>query len=122
MGVSTEGWVIISPAQMRMARAAMGLSLREMGPAFEVSAMAISRFERGDCGVMSVETLERIRVFFLTRRVFFGPADGVCLNQDVFSGERWLASALWQLLTEAGIKPSSSEIIAAGKARGMGDA
>ena len=41
MGVSTEGWAIISPAQMRMARAAMGLSLREMGLAVGVSAMAI---------------------------------------------------------------------------------
>ena len=37
-----------------------------------------------------------------------------CLDSDVFASERWYLTALFKMLDEAGIHPSSSDLIAAG--------
>lgn len=98
---------------MRMARAAMKLTTREAGEALGLSAMAVSRYEKGDESVISVATAKRITEWFEGNRIFFGPKDGVCIGQDVFREARWWSSALFQLLRENNIKPSSADVIAA---------
>ena len=64
---------------------------------------------------MSVATAKRLEAWFRGRRVFFGPQHGVCLDSDVFASERWYLTALFKMLDEAGIHPSSSDLIAAGR-------
>jgi transcriptional regulator with XRE-family HTH domain len=104
---------MITPAQLRMARAALDLTTRQMGEAVGLSAMAISRYEKGDLSVMSVATALRMRDWLLDQRVFFGPADGVCLGQNAFAQERWLGLACYQFLRDHGIVPSSSDLLTA---------
>jgi len=104
---------MITPAQLRMARAALDLTTRQLGEAIGLSAMAVSRYERGDLSVMSVATAQRLAAWFTERRVFFGPADGVCLRQNAFAQERWLGLACYQLLRDHNILPSSSDLLTA---------
>ena len=104
---------MITPAQLRMARAALDLTTRQLGAVLGLSAQAISRYERGDRSVMSVDTAERVMAWFTAQHVFFGPADGVCLRQNVFAQERWWGLACYQLLKEHGILPSSSDLLTA---------
>lgn len=105
----------ITPAQLRMARAALSMTMREAATWLDLSAMAISRFERGDESVISVATAKRIAEWFQTRRVYFGPKDGVCIDSDAFAQERWYAAGLFQLLKERDAVPSSTELIEAAK-------
>jgi transcriptional regulator with XRE-family HTH domain len=105
----------ISPAQMRMARAALRLTTRKMGEALELSAMSISRYEKGDESVISIETAKRIKEWLYQKRIYLGPGDGVCLNQDIFKQERWMATACCRLMHEHGIHPSSQDLIDANK-------
>jgi len=98
-----------------MARAALRLSSRELGKEAGLSHTTIANFERGDEEAMSVATCKRLEEWFRSRRVFFGPKHGVCLDQDVFASERWYSTALFKLLDDAGIHPSSTDLIAAGK-------
>jgi transcriptional regulator with XRE-family HTH domain len=104
---------MITPAQLRMARAALDLTTRQLGEAVGLSAMAVSRYERGDLSVISVATEQRLTVWFTEQRVFFGPADGVCLTQNAFAQERWLGMACYQLLRDHGILPSSTDLLTA---------
>ena len=103
----------MSAAQLRMARAALQLTMRQFGAAVGLSAMAIARYERGDRSVMSVETAERLATWLEEQGVFFGPADGVCLKKNTFADERFFGNACWQLLHEHRIFPSSRELIEA---------
>jgi len=105
----------MTPEQLRMGRAALKMTTREIGAAVGLSHTAIANFERGDESTMSVATAKRLEAWFIDRRVFFGPKHGVCLDSDVFAAERWYSTALFKLLDEAGIHPSSSELIAAGR-------
>lgn len=105
----------ITPDQMRMARAALRLSTRAFGQALGLSAVAVSRYERGDESAISVATARRIAEWFEKQRVFFGPKDGVCIGEDVFSQDRWYTRGLFQLLKERDAIPSSTELIAACK-------
>lgn len=75
--------------------------------------MAVSRFERGDETVISLATAKRAEEWFQNRQVFFGPKNGVCFGENVFEQERRYLVAFYQLLRNAGIEPSSTEIIAA---------
>jgi transcriptional regulator with XRE-family HTH domain len=102
---------MITPTQLRMARAALDLTTRDFGEHTGVSAMAISRYENGDTGVMSVETVRRLEDYCRDHHIFFGPKDGVCVGENVFATERWLGLACYQLLQEHGIQPSSRELL-----------
>lgn len=105
----------MTPEQLRMARAADNKTLRELGEILEVSAVAINRYEHGEEGRLGRLTLERATEYFRRQRIYFGPKHGVCIGEDVFSTERWYAGALFQLLKESGVIPSSTELLAAGK-------
>ncbi len=104
---------MITPTQLRMARAALDLTTRALGAKVGVSAMAISRYENGDTRVMSVETMVHVEAYFHEHRVFFGPKDGVCVGQNVFASERWLGLACYQLLKDHGIQPSGTDLLEA---------
>lgn len=105
----------MTPAQLRMARCYLTLTTRELGRKLEISANAISRFERGDENVMSVATANNIEKWFADQCIYFGPKDGVCIGSNVFASDRWYSTALFKLLDEAGIHPSSTDLIEAGK-------
>ena len=64
---------MITPAQVRMARAALGWGVRELGEKAGVAANTVSRFENG-FGTM-VDTLERIQDALESAGVVFIPAD-----------------------------------------------
>jgi len=52
--------MIMSPVQCRMARAALGLGVRELAAAAKVSTDTVARFERGDdLKERTVEALQR---------------------------------------------------------------
>jgi transcriptional regulator with XRE-family HTH domain len=104
---------MLTPTQLRMARAALHLTTRDLGKRVQVSAMAVSRYENGDTGVMSVETVMRMERFFHEHRLYFGPKDGVCVGQNVFASERWLGLACYQLLKDKGIQPNSTDLLEA---------
>lgn len=76
---------MVTGTQMRMARAALHLSTRDLSQHVGVSANAISRYERGDYGVLSAETVVRITAFFSQQDIFFGPAHGVSVGVDSFA-------------------------------------
>ena len=105
----------ITPEQFRMARAAVSLTTKQLGDELGISAMAVSRFERGDESVISLATARKAELFFREHQVFFGPKHGVCIGQDVFAQQRWMATAFAKLLEEAGITPSSTDLIEAHK-------
>ncbi len=96
-----------------MARAALRLSSRQVGEILGVSHGAICRYERSDEDVISLRTVMKAKEFFESKGIFFGPKDGVCVGQDAFTGDRWFTTACLQLLKEAGITPSSTELLAA---------
>jgi len=52
--------LIMSPVQCRMARAALGLGVRELAAAAKVSTDTVARFERGeDLKERTIEALQR---------------------------------------------------------------
>jgi transcriptional regulator with XRE-family HTH domain len=51
--------MIISPVQSRMARAALGMGVRELAAAAKVSVDTVARFERGD--ELKERTIEAIQ-------------------------------------------------------------
>lgn len=104
----------MSPEQMRMARAALNISMRDFGDVIGVSAAAISQYELGNESKVGKATLAKAEEFFASNKVFFGPKHGVCMGADIFEEERWYAAALFQLLKDAGAVPSSTQLIAAG--------
>jgi transcriptional regulator with XRE-family HTH domain len=104
---------VLTPTQLRMARAALRLTTRALAASVGLSAMAISRYEQGDTGVLSMATALRLTQWFKERRLYFGPKDGVCLGADVFASERWLGLACYELLREHGIPPSSADLLRA---------
>lgn len=89
------------------------MTTRELGAELGISAMAVSRFERGDETIISLATAKRAEEWFQNRQVFFGPKNGVCFGENVFEQERKYLVAFYQILKNAGIEPSSTEIIAA---------
>jgi transcriptional regulator with XRE-family HTH domain len=53
--------MIMSPLQCRMARAALGLGVRELAAAAKVSTDTVARFERGeDLKERTIEALQRV--------------------------------------------------------------
>jgi transcriptional regulator with XRE-family HTH domain len=66
----------ITPLQARLARAALGLSLRDLGGATGLAPNTITRFELGRGGVHAAN-LARLRDVFEQRGVVFLPTDEV---------------------------------------------
>ena len=64
---------MITRAQVRMARAALGWSVRELGKRAGVAANTVSRFENG-MG-MTVKTLEQIQLALESEGIIFIRAD-----------------------------------------------
>jgi len=68
-----------TPAQIRMARAALGLSVRELADASSVAESTILRFETGKGGMQTGtlskirETLEHAGIVFLEADDRYGP-------------------------------------------------
>ncbi|MBI1198695.1 MAG: helix-turn-helix domain-containing protein [Phenylobacterium sp.] len=67
---------MITPLQARLARAALGLSLRDLGAATGLAPNTITRFELGRGGVHAAN-LSRLQDVFEQRGVVFLPADEV---------------------------------------------
>ena len=104
----TGAFGILSAAQMRMARAGLSLTTRELGDAVGLSAMSISRYERGELKVISIATMQALLAFFQKRGVFFGPKDSISLRENVFQADRWFMLACFRLLEDHGIHPTST--------------
>ncbi len=64
----------MTPAQCRMARAALGLGVREVAALAEVSTNTITRLERGDA--LYPRTVEAIRAALEVAGVEFIPENG----------------------------------------------
>jgi transcriptional regulator with XRE-family HTH domain len=71
--MSTMVAVMITPLQVRMARAALGWGVRDLGKRAGVAANTVSRYENG-LGT-TVKTLEQIRATLEEGGVIFIPAD-----------------------------------------------
>lgn len=105
----------MTPEQYRMARAALYLSVLDVGEKVGLSHSELADFECDKNHPLSDDAMAKLESWFNSRQVFFGPRHGVCLGQDVFEAERKQSLALFQLLNEAGITPSSADLIAAGR-------
>jgi transcriptional regulator with XRE-family HTH domain len=65
---------LLTPVQVKMARVAVGLGVRELAEAAEVAPSTVSRFE-SDKGGMQARTLDRIQKVLEKRGVIFIAAD-----------------------------------------------
>jgi transcriptional regulator with XRE-family HTH domain len=65
---------VLTPMQIRLARTALGLGVRELGAAAEVSPSTVQRFESG-IGGMQTRTLERLQTVLEEGGIIFIPAD-----------------------------------------------
>ncbi len=72
----------MTPEQCKMARAGLGLGVRELADMAKVSTNTITRFERGES--LKERTLDAIRAALETAGVEFtnGDAPGVRLRKD----------------------------------------
>ena len=104
---------MLTPAQSRMARAALNLPLRDVAKSVGASHTAIAYFEQGQLRRISVDLISRLEAWYQSHGVYFGPASGVALNQDVFATERHLIVALWRVLQAHGIHPTSTDLVVA---------
>lgn len=64
----------ITPLQMKLARTAVGLGVRQLAAAAEVAPSTVQRFEGGK-GDMHVRTLDKVQRALEERGVTFIPAD-----------------------------------------------
>lgn len=69
-----RGAKLLTPMQVRLARTALGLGVRELGAAAEVSPSTIQRFESG-IGGMQTRTLEKVQVYLEREGIKFLPAN-----------------------------------------------
>lgn len=65
---------MLTPVQIRMARVAVGLGVRELAEAAEVAPSTISRFE-SEKGGLQARTLDRIQKVLERRGIVFIAAD-----------------------------------------------
>ncbi|MFT3723894.1 MAG: helix-turn-helix transcriptional regulator [Hyphomonadaceae bacterium] len=68
------GYLLLSPVQVKMARAALGLGIRELAELAECAPSTVMRFEGGKGG-MHVDTLQRIQKTLEREGVVFIDAD-----------------------------------------------
>ena len=67
---------MLSPAQIRMARAALGISVRVLAERARVADSTIHRFEANKGGLQA-STLDRLQVALEEQDIVFVPADAV---------------------------------------------
>ena len=73
---SGEDDALITPAQCRMARAGIVMSVRELARLADVSGLEVTRFENGNAGTLSA-VVRRFRIILESRGVrFLDGADG----------------------------------------------
>lgn len=65
---------MINPAQIRMARAALGISVRVLADRAKVAESTIHRFEANKGG-MQANTLDKLQIALEEQGVLFIPAD-----------------------------------------------
>lgn len=65
-----RGVKLLTPMQVRLARTALGLGVRELGAATDVSPSTIQRFESG-IGGMQMRTLEKVQTFLESEGIKF---------------------------------------------------
>lgn len=104
---------MLTPIQSRMARAALGRSLRDVAKALQCSHTSIAYFEQGQSRRISIEFIDQLTRWYCAQGIVFGPASGVAIHQNVFATERALTLALWRILQAHGILPTSTELLAA---------
>ncbi|WP_297924290.1 helix-turn-helix transcriptional regulator [uncultured Agitococcus sp.] len=68
---------MITHQKAKISRAILGLTTRELADELGVSAMAISRFERGDEKVISLATAKKAERFFTERGIVFGDNNSI---------------------------------------------
>lgn len=102
---------MITPAQLRMARAAIDCSLGRLAIVVNIHEQQLYDYEHGNQDALSLGEVSRLRLYFTAHRIFFGPHHSISLNEDVYENERWLSIALIQLLKEWGRTPSSKELL-----------
>lgn len=73
--ISPQG-IQLTPLQLRLARTALGLGIRDLAHAASVATSTIVRFESGKGG-MQTGTLDRIQKVLEQRGVIFIPADPI---------------------------------------------
>ena len=84
-----------------MARAAMGMSLRDLSKDVGISHTAIARVETNHPKA-TVRTAEILEKHFERERIFFGPSNGVSINANAFNESRWLVLAALQIAVNHG--------------------
>lgn len=86
--------MVFLPVQCRMARAALGLGVRELAAAAKVSIDTVARFERGD--ELKERTVEALQNAFETAGIEFinGDQPGVRLAEAAMAHSRKPASNL----------------------------
>lgn len=103
---------MITPAQSRMARAALGISRGAVSVL--VPGMPRANFAEWEAGnsddALEKHWIEKIEQAYIKEGVFFGPRNGVCLEQDIWKQDRRLKIGLLKLLAEYGYQPGAGEI------------
>jgi len=102
----------VTPIQARMARAACGLSAQDICGEVGISRVALNNAEAGR-KPLGAPTWARLQAFYEGKGILFGPHHWVGTGTDVIRQEGTMVLALWQLLQEQGVTPSSQELLAA---------
>ena len=89
----------MTPAQMRMARAALNIGVKTLAHDTGVSRGALSRFESSQR--TRLNSAEKVEQYFASRGIYFGPKDAVAVGVDIFASDRWLAGAMVDLLQQS---------------------
>lgn len=100
----------ISGVQSRMARAAIGLNMRDAACAIGKSHQTVKLFEDGSPKI-TIGVQHALEELYRKNYCYFGPKHGVCYRGNGFERDLWLG--LYQLLKENGISPSSKEMLEA---------
>ena len=101
--------MILSPIQCRMARAALGMGVRELAAAAKVSVDTVARFERGD--ELKERTVDALQRALETAGIEFTNGDhpGVRLNSEAVPRTRRLMVARLARRVEAGGQTAADE-------------
>jgi len=95
-----------------MARAALTLTAQAVCQFLGISRVALNNAEAGRKPLGS-QTWARLQAFYADKGILFGPHHWVGTGTHVIHQEGVLVLALWRLLQEHGVTPSSQEVLAA---------
>jgi transcriptional regulator with XRE-family HTH domain len=102
----------MTPLQARMARAACGVTIEEVCAVIGISRMALNNAEQGR-KPLGLPRWSLLQQWYEQRGVLFGPGHWVGMGADVMAQDKAMILALFALLHEHGIQPTSAEIVAA---------